>query len=138
MRAVDHFSWAPGRNKRRAKAASVNGHTYVKETLKHDTLDKFARLFCELRRKGEFVPAFFKVDIDAAFRRIPMAPKDGWACGIAYQYQDEVYHRWYGARVGCNRNCQVMWASHNACPFGAIASVHAWERVGGGNLQYCA
>ena len=25
---------------------------------------------------------------------------------------------------------KVMWASHYACPFGAVASVHAWERVG--------
>ena len=25
---------------------------------------------------------------------------------------------------------QVMMSMHNACMFGAIASVHAWERVG--------
>ena len=25
---------------------------------------------------------------------------------------------------------KVMIAFHNACPFGAVASVHAWERAG--------
>jgi hypothetical protein len=27
-------------------------------------------------------------------------------------------------------HCEVFVAKHNACPFGAIGSVHAWERVG--------
>ena len=26
--------------------------------------------------------------------------------------------------------CQIMVAIHNACPFGAVSSVQAWERVG--------
>ena len=26
--------------------------------------------------------------------------------------------------------CQVFVAQHAACPFGAVASVHGWERVG--------
>ena len=26
--------------------------------------------------------------------------------------------------------CQIMVAVHNACPFGAVSSVQAWERVG--------
>ena len=32
---------------------------------------------------------------------------------------------------GVSSSCvQVMMSMHNACMFGAIASVHAWERVG--------
>ena len=89
VRAVDHFSWAPGRNRWRSKAASVNGHTHVRETMKHDTLDKFAKLIRELKTKG-VLPAFFKLDIDAAFRRIPVDPRHRWACGVAYRFLDKV------------------------------------------------
>ena len=72
------------------KKLSVNGHTQVQETMRHDTLDKFAKLFCKLKNEGQFIPAFFKVDIDAAFRRIPIHPNHRWACGIAYRDRDEV------------------------------------------------
>ena len=30
----------------------------------------------------------------------------------------------------CVRLCQIWVAVHHSCPFGAVASVHAWERVG--------
>ena len=59
--------------------------------MKHDTLDKFASLIRELKAKGCFVPAFFKVDIDAAFRRIPVDPKHRRACGVAYRFEDNVF-----------------------------------------------
>lgn len=55
----------------------------------------------------------FKADIDAAFRRIPIMPG----------------HRQY-AGVLFKEGGQTWFAKHAAMPFGAIASVHAWDRVG--------
>lgn len=90
VRAVDHFSWAPRGKGYRRKAQSVNGYTHVVESMKHDTLDGFAKLMRELHKRGEFVPAFFKVDVDSAFRRIPIDPKHRWACGVAYKCKNKV------------------------------------------------
>ena len=58
-------------------------------------------------------PRLWKADVESAFSRIPVHPRDRWACGFAFKHGEDV------------------WASqHHACPFGAVASVHAWERVG--------
>ena len=54
-----------------------------------------------------------KADVDSAFRRIPIKPAHRWACGVAFKVGETAYV-----------------SEHYACPFGAIASVHAWERVG--------
>ena len=37
--------------------------------------------------------------------------------------------RWHAENAFLLYFLQVMMSAHNACPFGAIASVHAWERV---------
>ena len=58
-------------------------------------------------------PSLFKADVDSAFRRIPVKPEERWMCGIAFMVDGEVW-----------------WAQHLACPFGAVGSVHGWERVG--------
>ena len=58
-------------------------------------------------------PSLFKADVDSAFRRIPVKPEERWMCGIAFMVKGEVW-----------------WAQHLACPFGAVGSVHGWERVG--------
>lgn len=42
-----------------------------------------------------------------------MCAKHRWACGVAFLAYGKVF---------CSR--------HNACPFGAIGSVHGWERIG--------
>ena len=58
-------------------------------------------------------PWLWKADIDAAYRRIPIRPDQRWAAWIAFV-------------VG-----GVYFASgHVTMPFGATASVHAWNRVG--------
>ena len=54
-----------------------------------------------------------QADIDSAFRRVPVAPEHRWACGVAFKLKGK-----------------VVISQHAACPFGAIASVHAWERIG--------
>ena len=61
---------------------------------------------------GRYV-LYEQADIDSAFRRIPVAPGHRWACGVAFKHKGK-----------------VVTSQHAACPFGAIASVHAWERIG--------
>ena len=58
-------------------------------------------------------PALWKLDIDSAFRRVPLEPWHRWASAVAFKYKG-VPHV----------------ASHFACPFGATSSVWSWERVG--------
>jgi hypothetical protein len=59
-------------------------------------------------------PHLWKADIDAAFRRVPIQPQDRWAAWVAFLAED-------GTPVA---------AQHYAQMFGAIASVHGWDRVG--------
>ena len=54
-----------------------------------------------------------KADVKSAFSRIPVAPEHRWACGVAFKVAEQVYI-----------------SMHASCPFGAVASVHAWERIG--------
>ena len=65
------------------------------------------------------MPALWKLDVDSAFRRVPLLPAHRWAAAIAFIF----------AGVVCQL-CKAMVATHNACPFGAVSSVHTWERVG--------
>ena len=55
----------------------------------------------------------FKADVDAAFRRVPITPEHYWAAAVAFVFDGVVYVSF-----------------HRASPFGAIASVHSWERIG--------
>ena len=54
-----------------------------------------------------------KADIDAAFRRIPIAPGQRHFAHVVYLV-----------------NGKPRVAGHNAFPFGSSASVHWWDRVG--------
>ena len=143
LRAVDNFSWAacwrgdaaaaarPSMKER--KEHSVNGHVMPEEKMKHDTLDELCAvmsLFVELTGK---VPGLWKADVDAAFRRVPVRADHRWACGIAFVVKGVVRRRvsayvclWlpYVSVV------QAYSSTHASCPFGAVASVHAWERIG--------
>ena len=124
LRMVDNLSWsvpdssayserADGWSKKRRRVASVNGHTVVSETIKHDHLDELMLAIKDFHAKMEYPPALWKADIDSAFRRIPMMPEHWWACAIAFKHAGE------------------LWISeHRASPFGATSAVHAWERVG--------
>ena len=59
------------------------------------------------------VPALWKLDVDSAFRRLPLKTARLWAAMIEFI---------------CGGFTDV--SEHYACPFGASASVHCWERVG--------
>ena len=92
---------------------SVNGFTKPQEKLGHDTLDDVASMLEFLAEETGCVPGLWKADVESAFRRIPIRPSHRWVCGFGFKHDDDV------------------WVSeHYACPFGAVASVHAWERVG--------
>ena len=41
-------------------------------------------------QKCGIVPGLFKVDVDAAFRRVPIKPAHRWTCGIAFRKGDAV------------------------------------------------
>ena len=57
--------------------------------------------------------ALYKADIDSAFRRVPIAPAE----------RDLAY-------VAFAAHGKLQLFGRNAMPFGAIASVHAWDRIG--------
>ena len=59
------------------------------------------------------LPFLWKADIDVAFRRLPLRPEHRWAACVAFV-------------VGSH----IFLASHLTMPFGATASVHAWDRIG--------
>ena len=120
IRAVDNFSWSPPpddcpsrRTKKEVKVDSINGHCGAQEKLSHDHLDDLARAMAVFLEQTDCVPALWKADIDAAFRRVPLKPAHRWAAGVAFYHEGVVWVSW-----------------HNAAPFGAMSSVHSWERIG--------
>ena len=116
-RAIDHLSWSPGHGKKR-KAGSVNGATVVEDKIQHDTLDELLdamQLFVEVTHE---IPCMFKADIDSAFRRVPVQPWFRQFCGVVFRHQGRVF-----------------FSHHFALPFGALASVLAWERIGAAILH---
>ena len=56
----------------------------------------------------------WKADIHSAFRRIPIAPHQRKYAHVAWRVDEAL----------------VAQAQHYAMPFGAIASVHYWDRMG--------
>ena len=110
LRPIDHMSWSDNGG---GKAASVNGHTWAAEKNSPSTIDQLAQVMRAIKERTGEVPHLLKADIDSAFRRIPVAPRDRWCGGFAYVCSGKIY---------CAR--------HSACCFGAVSSVHAWERIG--------
>ena len=108
LRAVDHFSFSAGSQR---KEDSVNGHVLPGEKLEHHTLDMLGEAMRYFVRRVGVVPGLMKADVDSAFRRIPVLPEHRWTCGVCFLVMGVIYA-----------------AVHAACPFGAVASVHAWER----------
>ena len=64
--------------------------------------------------------ALWKADIDSAYRRIPVAAESGDRSWVVFK-----------------RNGKPVAARHYALPFGSVASVHHWDRIGtAGVLQW--
>ena len=119
-------------------ASALSPHRWYswQEKMSHDTVDTLFKvtrgLFPQCESQGV---AFFKADIDAAFRRVPLLPE---------------HRRW--AWVLFRHGEETLAAQHYALPFGAggivaraptpstpseafantapVSSVHNWERVG--------
>ena len=101
------------------RRSGCNAATTPCEKLSYDSLDKLLLLS---RAMGESVGrglSLWKADVDAAFRRVPLDP----------------YHREY-AWVAFKRDGEIYVAQHLGMPFGAMASVHNWERIGVPSCAY--
>ena len=59
------------------------------------------------------MPCLWKADVDAAYRRIPILPRDRWASWVVFLHEGE-----------------PMAARHCALMFGAIGAVYGWGRLG--------
>jgi len=84
---------------------------------------------------GQRVLSHLQADIDSAFRRVPVNAQDRWACGVVFKVGREVQFGLLGIFLAiciCFARCKVFYSRHAACPFGAVGSVHSWERVGAG------
>ena len=101
VRAVDNLSWAAmgpesgtggsSRCKKARKLMSVNGHTVPAEKMHHDTIDDLAVAMSKFVELTGSVPGLIKADIDAAYRRVPIASDHRWACGIVFKKGETVY-----------------------------------------------
>ena len=154
VRPIDNLSWSTGASsKAEAKAGSVNGHVSPTEKLRHDTLDAFAAALCIFVALFGVCPALLKVRrymccVSPCWSVLHVAeggcgfcfPKDPcpsrpsmgmWSCFRCPRDGASVCGR-CAVDLACDCDAQVMASRHAACPFGAIGSVHAWERVGAG------
>ena len=120
IRPVDDFS-----------RSGCNAAAEPRGTLVYESIDKLlasAREFKKCHeeaesgstqlRRGELGPprsgfALWKADIDSAYRRIPIAPEHRHLAWVAFVH-DGI----------------PMAAKHTTMPFGSVASVYHWDRVG--------
>ena len=78
------------------------------------------------------MPGLWKADIKAAFRRIPIKKAHTWAAAVVFKAAGKA------SACMCRQKhflfvcalCKVWVSVHKACPFGALSSVHGWERLG--------
>ncbi len=142
-----------GARRRIMKKGSVNGYTTATEKIAHDTLDAFAEALVLARALLGCIPGLLKArhqaigardvrhcsacaqaDVDSAFRRIPVLACHRWACGVAMKVAGQVGLATSSSPVAVRCLAyafrQIYVSTHNACPFGAVASVYVWERIG--------
>ena len=101
-RAVDDLS-ANGCN----HCAQPEGKTKV------DSIDLLVRMAVCLSGGGGRQLEFWKADIDAAYRRVPLREGDKWAAWVAFLHEG-----------------RPVASCHHALMFGALGSVHGWDRIG--------
>jgi hypothetical protein len=91
----------------------VNEAAQPTTKMKTDTIDEFLKVALLLQVATGQVGELWKADIDSAFRRVPIQPDHRWLAWVAYLVGGDVHV-----------------SGHYAMPFGAVGSVHAWERQG--------
>ena len=103
IRCIDDFS-----------ASLINSAVGVPETLHHEHVDDLAQLLEKLGTRGHR-PQLLKADFHKAYRSVPVHPDDSPLADILVYDTD---------------NCRWVIAQQRALPFGAVAAVYGWERVG--------
>jgi len=91
----------------------INPCTESVEHLSPDGLDMLFDVMRWFWCMLHVVPHILKIDIDSAFRRVPIMPEHRWAAHVGF----------------IHRGCTCI-SGHLAMPFGAASSVFAWDRVG--------
>lgn len=93
--------------------SGCNAATATTEKLTYESLDLLLAVLRRLHSGTGDTLELWKADIDSAFRRIPILPEHRKLAFIAFRHDtDEIV------------------AKHLCMPFGSVASVHHWERVG--------
>ena len=110
MRADGSIKIRPIDDMRRSK---VNEATCASEKLKCDTIDALLDAMKSIALATNCELGLFKADIDSAYRRVPLAVSERTLAYVVYLFEG-VPHV----------------SGHLACPFGSIASVHNWDRIG--------
>ena len=102
VRAVDDFS-----------RSGCNAATCATEKLSTENMDAFlaSLRLTKARVNGDF--EMWKSDIKSAFRLVPIKPEHRQLAWVAFVCDGE-----------------VLAAGHYAAPFGALSSVHNWDRIG--------
>ena len=90
IRAIDNMSWGPIPDEGVRKDNSINGYTVPTEKLKHETLDMLGAVMLQFQALMGVIPWLFKVDVDSAYRRVPIKPAHRWAAVIAFMLQGQV------------------------------------------------
>ena len=74
----------------------------------------------------------FKADIDAAYRRVPVAPGAGFDAmqGLRNFLALSCRGHRVFTTIAYKRKGSIFLSEHAALPFGAVASVQAWDRIG--------
>jgi hypothetical protein len=88
------------------------------ETLREHRLSYWFQIVQLLMWLGVAGLTTCKVDINAAFRRIPILKEHRWMAEFAFMFQNRMWH-----------------AAHYAMPFGYKGSVYAWEKLS--NILWC-
>ena len=100
-RIVDHYT-----------ECGVNWCTTPQDRVKHDTLDSLAQVVLQFFDESCDV-RLWKRDVSQAFRRVPVAP----------EHLEFMWGVWV-------HDGTVWVAQHQGSPFGTVAAVYAWHRVG--------
>jgi len=94
--------------------SGVNEVTVPTEKLKCDALDALLELITVCCDVMGVELELWKADIDSAFRRLPVKAEHRDLTWVAWRVDEKL----------------MAIARHYGMPFGAIASVHYWDRIG--------
>lgn len=132
--AIGHLSWSLDHG---GKIDSLNGQFVAMDKITHDTLDQLCDEVHWFVDWFDMLPHLFKVDVDSAYRRLPILPSHKRFCGVAFRHegQERKHMNVVFQIFGKSLSRQVYGSCHNACPLGTVGSIIAWERIGSAILH---